>query len=177
MSNLTINHSTPIQLNTNTPAARPAAAAAPAAEAAKASSLANDVVKIQSGVGPSLKGAGVGLLAGGVLGGGGAALMFKAANGAGEGGIVLAILGLGVGAAGAVGGAAGGALAANKTDSKLKGAGYGALGGAVAGAVGGAALSLKGGQLNVGTMALTAAAGAAFGAVGGVAGSFVAKHQ
>ena len=172
MSNLTVNNSTPVLLN-NTPAARPAAA--PAAEAPKTSSMANDVVKVQAGLGATLKGGAAGLLTGGLVAGGAGALMLKSANGMGDGGIGVAFIAIGIGAAGAIGGTIGGATAANLTDSKLKGAGYGALGGAIGGAAFGLYMGAKSGGFNVVLTGLTAAAGAAFGAIGGAAGAYVAK--
>lgn len=131
--------------------------------ASQASALAKDVVSVQSGVLPTLKGAAIGGLGTGAV----AVGLFAATGGfKGEGAIIAVPLSIGA----AIGGAFGGATSANVTASKWKGA----LAGAVGGAVGGAATF---GLMNKSLSGAASGAiiGGVTGAVGGVFGAFVTK--
>lgn len=139
--------------------------ATPAGAPEQASSLEKDLVSVQRGVLPTLKGAGAGGLGAGAT----AVALFAATGGfKGEGAIVAVPLSLGA----AIGGAMGGATSANVTTSKWKGALAGAVGGAV-GAGAWMGLSSK----NLGAAASGALIGGITGAVGGVFGAMVAKNN
>jgi hypothetical protein len=136
-------------------------------EAAKkqdSSSLRSDVVEIQTGLKPALKGAAAGALGTGLL----VAGMF-ALNGGfkGDGAKMAVQLTL----LAAAGGAVGGANAANNTSNVLKGAFWGAAGGSTVGMGIGA---LRGNITETGGAALF---GGMTGTVGGVFGAMVAEEK
>lgn len=175
MANLTVNTvktSLPVAQTTSAPVkAAPQQTEAP-------SRLAADVVEktsVKKGVVPTLKGAGAGLIGGGLAAALPITLLAVAAKGSsgdGGGALVTIVLGMSAAAVGATSGALSGAVVANSTADKGKGALIGAGVGAVAGA---ATLGLMS-KGNVGTMVLGGVAGALMGAAGGFAGSMVAKH-
>lgn len=164
-------------LQSSTPAQNTPKAPTQAQEAPKSpSSLGTDsnkIIKLETGLVPTLKGAAAGLGGGLAAGSVPIGLSIAAARStSGFGGLVYGIL-----AASAIGGAvvsgtAAGAVAANTTDSKAQGALVGAGIGAVTGAAAGGAIfkNWTGVLLGAGMGALT-------GAGGGFAGSMVAKQQ
>ena len=163
--NLTVNNriaSTPVQQATPTKATVDQSKLT-IAESAK---LGQDTVEIRKGILPTLKGAGAGVLAGGVLAGAGT---YALASAFGDEYASLAIV-MG-GGLGAIAGGVTGAVVANVTDNKTKASAYGALvGGGVGLALGAAMGDLK--------SALTwAALGAGAGVGGAFAGSAVANRK
>lgn len=163
--NLTVNNriaSTPVQQATP----KKAAVDESKLTIAESSKLGQDTVEIRKGIFPSIKGAGAGLLAGGVLAGAGT---YAAAAAFGD---EYASLGLLMGGSlGAITGAVVGAVVANVTDDKSKASTYGAL---IGGGVG-AAIGLASGDLK---SAITwGALGAGAGVGGAFAGSAVANRK
>lgn len=137
-----------------------------------AQAISADVIQIRSGVLPSLKGAGAGLLAGGVMAAGSSAVVISLFNHFSDYTDELGELGVFMGGGlGAMAGAVTGAIVANQTDDKQKAAFYGA---AVGGGIG-LAMGALGGDLR---SALTwAAIGAGSGVGGAYAGAAVAQRK
>lgn len=174
MSNLTVNQNVPA-LVMNSVSARPAAEKTQTETVNKSSALANDVVKIQKGLVPSLKGAGAGALAGGLIAGVPLALVAAGSSGSGSGGaLIVAVAGA---AGGAAFGAVSGAVAANSTQSKGLGALIGAATGAATGALIMTGLGLKSGRIEAAPILITAALGAVAGAASGYSGAAIAKQE
>jgi hypothetical protein len=135
-----------------------------------------EVVNMERGIIPTLKGAGAGAFGGGLIAGL-PLLLAVLIGGSGEGaawGVLFAISAAAIGAS--VGAVAGG-VTANTTASKSEGARLGAGVGAATGAIGIAALSIPGNFLDVSLLVGVAALGAVAGAAAGFSGSVVAKHE
>jgi hypothetical protein len=137
-----------------------------------------EVVNMERGIIPTLKGAGAGALGGGLIAGVPLLLLAVFFGGSGEGaawGVLFAISAAAIGAS--VGAVAGG-VTANTTTSKGEGAKLGAGVGAATGAIGMVALSMKPGHFfDVSLLVGVAALGAVAGAAAGFSGSVVAKHE
>lgn len=127
--------------------------------------LASDVIKIKSGVLPTLKGAGLGL-----VGGGAGVLLMSTVMGMnkGDGGQMATVVGM---MAGAVVGTIAGGVTANVSDNKWKAS---LIAAGVGAAVGVAPVLLMGGR----DIALFyGAVGAVSGAAGGLSGALMAQRQ
>ncbi len=147
---------------------RPVSNSEPPKVVAQTVEMRSDAVSIRTGILPTFKGGGLGLLAG-AGGGMGVAFAINAATHMGSGALALMAIPM----VGAPAGLVAGAVAANITDNKTKGAMVGAGVGALIG--GAAGLLFTGGNVKLAFM--SAGVGAAFGSVGGIAGASVAKHN
>ncbi len=154
------------------------------AQSAKPSTVKGDAsLPLDRSVISTLKGAGSGALAATLPTLPIAIYMLKAASSAGgTAGIGQATVGLGLGAAGALGGLVGGAVAVNTTDSHLKGALFGGaaaalVGAAVTGIILKCTLPIGGAMNPLPAMGIAAAAFGITGAIGGGMGASFAQRS